>query len=121
MKVKVQRGGFCGECFWFLVFGYFVANNVRKLNILNSLNILNFLNLSDLSALVFKKTTYVFSGFLRNFCDFRGKQKNPRKSETIRVIRIPFCSASRVERGERGSPLPPHQTVRAVFPHTAFL
>jgi hypothetical protein len=27
MKVKVQRGGFCGECFWFLVpgFGFWVS------------------------------------------------------------------------------------------------
>jgi hypothetical protein len=92
MKAKVQRVDFCGECYWFLVFGYFIAINVRKLNILNSLNILNFLKISDLSALVFKKSTYAFSGVLRDFCDFRGKQKSAQiRNNPCHLRSILFC------------------------------
>jgi hypothetical protein len=30
MKVKVQRGGFCGECFWFLVPGSGFRPRLRR-------------------------------------------------------------------------------------------
>jgi len=33
VEIKVQGADWCGECFWFLVFGYFVAMSFRKLNV----------------------------------------------------------------------------------------
>jgi hypothetical protein len=42
---------------------------------------------------------HAFSGFLRNFGGFRGKQTHPRKSEKIRVICVPFFLSQMQEWG----------------------
>jgi hypothetical protein len=74
VEAKVQRVVFCGECCWFLVFLFFEVQDYFA---------------DPLRTLRLKKSA--------RFCEVSAVSagnNNPRKSETIRVIRVPFFSAS---------------------------